>query len=65
MGLVESYLRKPKVSDFERLRQDIGSFPRWWKNRVVRVLMIFVFANMGSMFGTYIAGASIVHQIFG
>lgn len=65
VGLVESYLRKPKVSDFESLRDDIGSMKRWWKNRVVRVLLIFFLANMGSAIGTYVAGASIVTQIFG
>jgi len=64
VGLVESYLRKPKVSDFESLRGDIGSMKMWWKNRVVRVLMIFFFANLGSAVGTYVAGASIVTQIF-
>ena len=63
VGLVESYLRKPKVTDFERLRDDIGSFPMWWKNGVVRVLLIFFFANVGSAVGTYVAGASIIQQI--
>ena len=65
VGLVESYVRKPKVTDFERLRDDIASFPMWWKNGVVRVLLIFFFANMGSAIGTYIAGASIIQQIVG
>ena len=63
VGLVESYLRKPKVLDFERLRDDISSFKMWWKNGVVRVLLVFFFANVGSAAGTYIAGASIVKQI--
>ncbi|PIQ97951.1 MAG: conjugal transfer protein TraB, partial [Nitrospinae bacterium CG11_big_fil_rev_8_21_14_0_20_56_8] len=64
-GLMESYLRKPKVEDFERLRDDVGVFSMWWKNRVIRVLLIFFLANMGSAIGTYVAGASIVTQIFG
>ena len=63
VGLVESYLRKPKVTDFERLRDDISSFPMWWKNGVVRVLLVFFFANVGSAVGTYVAGASIIQQI--
>ena len=63
VGLVESYLRKPKVTDFERLRDDIASFPMWWKNGVVRVLLVFFFANVGSAVGTYTAGASIIQQI--
>ena len=65
VGLVESYLRKPKVTDFERLRDDIASLPMWWKNGVVRVLLIFFFANVGSAVGTYVAGASIIQQILG
>jgi pheromone shutdown-related protein TraB len=63
VGLIESYLRKPKVTDFERLRDDISSFPMWWKNGVVRVLLVFFFANVGSAVGTYVAGASIIQQI--
>ena len=63
VGLIESYLRKPKVTDFERLRNDISSFPMWWKNGVVRVLLVFFFANVGSAIGTYVAGASIIQQI--
>ena len=65
VGLVESFLRKPKVSDFETLRDDIGSFAMWWKNRVVRIFLIFFFANIGSAIGTYVAGASIITQIVG
>ena len=64
VGLVESSLRKPKVSDFESLRDDIGVMGMWWKNRVVRVLLAFFFANLGSAIGTYVAGASIVSQVF-
>ena len=64
VGLVESYLRKPKVSDFETLREDIAHYSMWWKNRVARLLLIFFFSSFGSIIGTYIAGASIVNQIF-
>ena len=65
VGLVESYIRKPKVSDFENLREEIAHFKMWWKNGVLKVLLTFFFANLGSMVGTYVAVASIIHQIFG
>lgn len=65
VGLVESYLRKPRVSDFENLREDIAHVKMWWKNGALKVLLAFFFANLGSMFGTYLAGASIIHQVFG
>jgi len=65
VGLVESYMRKPKVGDFETLREDIAHYSMWWKNRVARLLLIFFFSSFGSMIGTYAAGASIVTQLFG
>ena len=65
VGLVESYMRKPKVGDFETLREDITHCSMWWKNRVARLLLIFFFSSFGSMIGTYAAGASIVTQLFG
>jgi len=65
VGLVESYIRKPKVSDFETLREDITQYSMWWKNRVARLLLIFFFSSFGSMIGTYAAGASIVTQLLG
>jgi len=65
VGLVESYMRKPKVGDFETLREDITHYSMWWKNRVARLLLVFFFSSFGSMLGTYAAGASIVTQLFG
>ena len=65
VGLVESYMRKPKVSDFETLRDDITHYSMWWKNRVARLLLIFFLSSFGSMIGTYVAGASIVTQLWG
>ena len=65
VGLVESYMRKPKVSDFETLRDDITHYSMWWKNRVARLLLIFFLSSFGSMIGTYAAGASIVTQLWG
>jgi pheromone shutdown-related protein TraB len=65
VGIVESYIRKPKVADFESMREDIAHFSKWWKNGVIRVFLIFFFANLGSAAGTFIAGSTIVYKIFG
>jgi len=53
------------VSDFETLREDIAIYSMWWKNRVARLFLVFFLSSLGSMIGTYTAGASIVNQIFG
>ena len=54
-GLVEASVRKPRVSDLEDLPKDILSFKGFWKNKVTRILLIVVFANVGSSVGTFVA----------
>ena len=60
-GLVESWIRKPRVSDLERLRLDVTSVKGWFRNPATRILLVFFFSNLGSAMGTWIAG----FQIFG
>ena len=54
-GLVEIFLRKPKVKDFERLPEDIVSVKGFWKNKISRILLIVVLTNMGSSLGAFVA----------
>ena len=54
-GLLEIFLRKPKVIDFEHLPEDIVSVKGFWKNKITRVLLIVVLTNMGSSLGAFVA----------
>lgn len=54
-GLVEAFLRKPRVIDFENLANDIGSVKGFWKNKVTKILLVVVFTNLGSAVGTFVA----------
>jgi pheromone shutdown-related protein TraB len=58
-GAVESWLRKPKVSDLEKLRDDATTVKGWFKNPATRILLVFFFSNMGSAIGTWVAGFQI------
>lgn len=58
-GLVEAMLRKPKVKDFENISEDTSSLKGFWKNRVTRILLVVVFANLFSSIGTVISGLDI------
>jgi len=58
-GAVESWLRKPKVSDLERLRDDATTIKGWFKNPATRILLVFFFSNLGSAIGTWVAGFQI------
>jgi pheromone shutdown-related protein TraB len=54
-GIVEAFLRKPRVSDFERLQQDITSLKGFYTNRVTRILLVFFLSSIGGMVGNFIA----------
>jgi pheromone shutdown-related protein TraB len=55
---VELWLRKPTVNDFEALRVDLKEMSGWWKNRVSRVLLVFILTNIFTMFGTWTTALS-------
>jgi pheromone shutdown-related protein TraB len=62
---VEIYLRKPQVRDFSNLRHDTTRLKGWWRNRVSRTLLVFLFSTLGSAVGTYLAGFRIFERLTG
>lgn len=62
---VEVYLRKPTVGDFSRLRTETTGVAGWWRNRVSRTLLVFLFSTLGSAAGTYLAGFRIFGRLTG
>ena len=59
----ELWLRRPQVGDFDALRHDLVEWRGWWRNRVARTLMIFMFTNLGMMLGEYLAAFRIVKRL--
>ncbi|SDB82685.1 pheromone shutdown-related protein TraB [Pelagirhabdus alkalitolerans] len=59
-GIVQAYVRTPQVSDFEQLSEDVYTVKGFWKNKVTRILLIVMLANIGSTLGTVIAGTDII-----
>jgi pheromone shutdown protein TraB len=64
-GAIELTLRRPSVGDFASLRENVTTVRGWWRNRVSRVLLVFIFSTIGSAAGTYVAGFSIVGRLMG
>ncbi len=58
-GYAEAKIRKPTVDDFEHLPEDLSTFKGLFKNRVSRVLIIVIAANIGSTLGTFLGGIGI------
>ena len=45
--------------DFENLADDISHLKGFWKNNITRVLLVVIFANIGSAIGTFLGGFAI------
>ncbi|MGN0859613.1 MAG: TraB/GumN family protein [Stenotrophomonas sp.] len=56
-SLVEARLRKPAYADFMALRDDTQSVGGWYRNRITRVLLVFLLTNLGSATGLWLTVA--------
>jgi pheromone shutdown-related protein TraB len=62
-GMVEAWLRKPRVADFQSLRKDLLQVSGWWRSRVARTLLVFMLTNLGTIAGEYLAGIRIFSRL--
>lgn len=62
-ALTEVHLRKPAYPDFLALRDDAQTLRGWYRNRVCRVVLVFLLTNLGSALGVWISGASIFARL--
>lgn len=53
----------PVVKEFETVGDDMGSVIGWWKNKLLRVFLVFLFTGLGSAIGTYVGGYEIIKNL--
>ncbi|WEN13723.1 TraB/GumN family protein [Rhodanobacter sp. AS-Z3] len=63
-AMAEAWARRPRVVDFDTLRDDIVHWSGWWKNRVARTLLNFFLVSVGTIIGEYSAGIHIFKSLF-
>jgi pheromone shutdown-related protein TraB len=63
-GLSEAYMRKPKVTDFMNLQDDAMKLKGWWKNRVLRILLVVMMANIFASFGSIVYSIDLFKNLF-
>ncbi len=63
-AMAEAWVRRPRVVDFDTLRDDIVHWSGWWKNRVARTLLNFFLVSVGTIIGEYSAGIHIFKSLF-
>lgn len=61
-GIVQAVLKKPKVADMETLQDDV-TLRGFYRNRILRVLLVFMLSSIGSTAGTFVAGANFIATI--
>lgn len=59
-GAVQALIKKPTVKDIENLQNDSSSVKGFYRNRILRVLLVFFLSSIGSSIGTFVGGASFV-----
>ncbi|MGD9583735.1 MAG: TraB/GumN family protein [Lysobacterales bacterium] len=64
-GAVEAWLRKPRVADFQRLRDDVMHWRGWYRNAVTRVFLVFTLSNIGTAIAVWVAIARGAGKIAG
>lgn len=53
-GLVEAWIRKPRVSDLENIADEVSSIRGIWNNRVTRILLVIALTNLTGSIGTFL-----------
>ncbi|MCF7956185.1 MAG: TraB/GumN family protein [Phycisphaerae bacterium] len=59
-GIVQTWVKKPTVADFEDIPNAISTVKGFWSNTVTRILLVFILVTLGSALGTWISAAWII-----
>jgi pheromone shutdown-related protein TraB len=63
-AFVQTYYRPPLVRELRGVSNEIQHPLNWWRNRLLRIFLVFVFTTLGSLLGTWAGGAKIATSLF-
>jgi len=63
-GLTEAWVHKPKVEDFMSLQDDVLHIKGYWKNRVARILLVVLLANIFASLGSIVYSIDLIKNLF-
>ena len=64
-AFIQVMTRPPVVIEFEHVADDMSSFTGWWRNKLLRVFLVFLLTSLGSAIGTYVGGYAIIKTLVG
>jgi pheromone shutdown-related protein TraB len=62
-AFIQVMMAPPLVKEFETVGDDMGNVSGWWKNKLLRVFLVFILTGLGSALGTYIGGYEIIKNL--
>jgi pheromone shutdown protein TraB len=63
-AFVQTWFRPPVVAEFRSLADDVSRPAAWWRNRLLRIFLVFVLTTLGSLLGTWVGGVQIARNAF-
>jgi pheromone shutdown protein TraB len=64
-AFIQVLARPPVVREFETVGNDMSTFFGWWRNKLLRVFLVFFLTGIGSAIGTYVGGYEIIKTLMG
>lgn len=62
-AFVQTYLVPPRVHEFQSVGDEMARVGAWWRNRLLRVFLVFILTSIGGVLGTWFAGARILANL--
>jgi pheromone shutdown-related protein TraB len=63
-AFVQVYFQPPVVKEFQTVTNDFNKPAKWWSNKLLKVLLVFILTSLGSLIGTYVGFFEIVSNVF-
>ncbi len=64
-AFVQTWVRPPKVTEFQTVGTDMTRLSAWWRNRLLKIFVVFVATTLGSLIGPWVGGIEIVGNLLG
>ena len=63
-AFVQAYMQPPLVKEFQEVSKDFKKVSNWWKNRLLKVFLVFILSSIGGVIGTSVGFFEIVRNVF-
>jgi pheromone shutdown-related protein TraB len=63
-ALTQVYVRPPTVKQLQTVGDDVSQPAQWWRNRLLRVMLVFIFTTIGNLLGNFLGASEIIRNLF-